>query len=183
MKHNVINQIIQKNGYKSYLEVGVSYGHNFQLIKCENKKGVDPEEVPNKRVSELCFKGTSDEFFAQNKEKYDLIFIDGLHHADQLEKDIINAYDSLTSNGMLILHDINPFNEAMTVVPRIQDQWTGDLFKVWAGVIENTNLKTEYLEDKYGLGVIYKTRTRPKKGMTLDITYQEFDENRSKWIN
>jgi len=183
MKHDVINKIIQDKGYKSYLEIGIAYGHNFQLINCENKKGVEPELIPNKKVADKTFKGTSDDFFKQNTETFDLIFIDGLHHAEQLEKDIINSYDVLNNGGMILIHDINPYNEAMTIVPRQQEQWTGTCFQVWAGIIENTKLKTEYLEDKYGLGVIHKTRAKPKEGMTLDITYADFDKDRKKWIN
>ena len=41
----------------------------------------------------VTYKMTSDEFFAAHGEKrYDLIFIDGLHHAEYVERDIITRY-------------------------------------------------------------------------------------------
>ena len=34
---------------------------------------------------------TSDDFFKQNKKKYDCIFIDGLHTYKQVKNDILNS--------------------------------------------------------------------------------------------
>ncbi len=81
------------------------------------------------------------------------------------------------------MHDINPFTKEMAMVPRTQDQWTGDCFKCWAGIVTTTKLKTEYKAEKYGLGVVLKTLAKPREGMTLsDLTYEEFAENRSTYI-
>ena len=178
-KHITINEIIENNGYTSYLEVGVANKSNYNLIKCKNKIGIDPIAKNDKDIISI----DSDGFFASNTLKFDCIFIDGLHHSEQLEKDIINAYACLNNKGRIILHDINPFTKEMTVIPRIQDQWTGDCFKVWAGIIDNTKLKTEYYKEKYGLGVIVKSLAKPKEDMTSHISYETFAENRQKYIN
>jgi hypothetical protein len=74
---------------KSYLEIGVSGGENFQKIRCENKVGVDPEPT-----SPATIFLPSDDFFKQNKETFDVIFIDGLHHSDQVLRDINNSLAS-----------------------------------------------------------------------------------------
>ncbi len=177
-KHETINDIIKDKGYTSYLEVGVAKLDNFKHIKIDNKKGIDPTATK----SENIVKTDSDEFFKSNKDKFDCIFIDGLHHAEQLEKDVINAYKYLNKGGCLILHDINPFTKEMAIVPRTQEQWTGDCFRVWAGVVTKTKLKTEYKAEKYGLGIIYKSLAKPKEGMTLDITYEEFNEKISFYL-
>ena len=51
---------------------------------------------------------TSDEFFKNNKEKFDLIFLDGLHTYHQTIKDINNSLRNLNSNGIIIIHDCLP---------------------------------------------------------------------------
>jgi hypothetical protein len=39
---NVINAVISQHGYKSYLEVGVFDGSNYEKIRCAHKECVDP---------------------------------------------------------------------------------------------------------------------------------------------
>ena len=51
------------------------------------------------------FKGTSDNFFLNHEEKYDVIYVDGSHEADQVYKDIKNSWDILNINGILICDD------------------------------------------------------------------------------
>ena len=84
---NIINSYIKRYNYKSYLEIGVNTpnqpGYNWIGVNCEIKHGVDPNVDTTYRV-------TSDEFFEKHiKQKYDIIFIDGLHLFEQVYKDII----------------------------------------------------------------------------------------------
>ena len=51
------------------------------------------------------FKSTSDEYFTNNNEKFDLIYIDGWHEAPQVYKDINNSWDRLNLNGIIICDD------------------------------------------------------------------------------
>ena len=51
------------------------------------------------------FKGTSDNFFLNQEEKFDVIYIDGSHEADQVYKDIKNSWNILNINGILICDD------------------------------------------------------------------------------
>lgn len=78
MRWDIINDLIKKNGYKSYLEIGVyNRALNFNQIKAKIKWCVDPDVNANADV--VC---TSDMYFEsaiQAGEKYDIIFIDGLH--------------------------------------------------------------------------------------------------------
>ena len=43
--------------------------------------------------------------FSKNKTFFDVIFIDGLHHYKQCQKDCINALKFLKANGIILLHD------------------------------------------------------------------------------
>ena len=60
---------------------------------------------------------TSDAFFLQNKQLFDLIFIDGLHHSHQVLRDINNALRWLSPSGTIVLHDCNPWIEGRAEYP------------------------------------------------------------------
>ena len=64
----------------------------------------------------------SDEFFANraaasDRTPYDLVFIDGLHVADQVERDIVNSLLNLAPAGTIVLHDCNPTTESARPTP------------------------------------------------------------------
>lgn len=183
-KHVTLNRLIVENNFKAYLEIGIAEGHNFRAIVCQDKIGVEPDPRDYGKDNEFIFIGSSDDFFKNNKQKFDLIFIDGLHHADQVEKDILNAWDCLSSKGMMVLHDINPFTEQMQLVPRKQDQWTGDVWRAFVGLrATHDKIKTAYLPDKYGLGIIYKSRNKITEGFCdTEMYYQDFEENKASLL-
>ena len=52
------------------------------------------------------FKSTSENFFKNlNKEKYDLIYVDGSHYAIDVFNDAINSLHILKKNGHIIFDD------------------------------------------------------------------------------
>lgn len=51
------------------------------------------------------FKMTSNKFFETNNEKFDLIYVDGDHSAEQVSLDIKNSWKNLNKGGCLILDD------------------------------------------------------------------------------
>ncbi len=52
------------------------------------------------------FRNTSDKFFANiSNDVYDLIYIDGSHHADNVYKDAENSYSKLKKGGIIIFDD------------------------------------------------------------------------------
>src|SRR5262245_59645274 len=138
MNHTeVIQHYINAKGAKSYLEIGLGDLTNFHAIECEFKQGVDPDNekaLPEATAAGIVFRMSADAFFRLHDEdhgKYDIIILDGLHHADQLQRDIEGALSCLDKGGVIIVHDINPVNEEMTIVPRQTKQWTGDVYKTW----------------------------------------------------
>jgi SAM-dependent methyltransferase len=126
---DIINKFIEKNEYKDYLEVGVQSGMCRDHINLpnENKTTVDPDDRSNNPTHLM----TSDEFFKQNDKTFDIIFIDGLHHGDQVLKDIENSLEVLNEGGTILCHDMLPNSDEMQRVPRVQDIWTGDCWKAW----------------------------------------------------
>ena len=147
----ILQKIIDTKKYKSYLEIGCFNDDLFNKIKCEKKIGVDP-------YSGGTIRKTSDDFFNANDEKFDCIFIDGLHRYYQVKKDIDNSLKSLNENGIIILHDCLPNNYYEQAIPRSQYIWNGD---VWKAIIEcrtREYIDTYTINADFGLGVIFKKK-------------------------
>lgn len=150
---DVLNHLARKYNLKRYLEIGVQDpAQNFDKVICAEKFGVDPD--PSAGAS-FCM--TSDDFFYINNpedkidvttiedfysthggRKYmtidrrlDLIFIDGLHTAEQVAKDFKNSIKFLSPNGFIVIHDCNPEKEEHTIVPRPKPtgHWNGNVFQ------------------------------------------------------
>jgi hypothetical protein len=83
-RFDIINHLIRVNDYKSFLEIGTQEHINLSNIIIDKKVSVDPDLEVN-----ADFILPSDDFFKQNTDKFDIIFVDGLHHADFVYRDII----------------------------------------------------------------------------------------------
>jgi len=136
----LLNALIEKYKLKSYLEIGVQNpANNFDRINVDYKVGIDPEINNEVSISRALFKISSDIFFSEIVDeespysdieaKFDLIFIDGLHHADQVKRDFENSLRCLNDGGFIVLHDCLPINESTTHVPRDSKVWHGDCYK------------------------------------------------------
>ncbi len=118
MRWDIINKLIKDNDYKSYLEIGYYKGWNFDRIECAHKTATDPnpcktleqeEAEPGSIISDehgTIYKKTSDDDFDDmpEEDKWGLIFIDGLHEADQVYRDIQNSVKHLAFGGTVVLH-------------------------------------------------------------------------------
>jgi hypothetical protein len=157
-RFDVLNALITQHGYTSYLEIGIQNpGNNFDRVNCADKTGIDPFPL---RKDILNF--TSDEFFTQlhKNQKFDLIFIDGLHHYDQVYTDIINSLKHLSPRGSIVCHDMLPESELMQIVPMLPQAimaWTGDCWKAWAILrMTEKDLSMKVIDCDFGVGVIRK---------------------------
>jgi len=167
---DLINFLIKKKNYKSYLEIGCHQDEVFSLINIE-KIGVDPMSGGN-------FRGTSDEFFLQNNKKFDCIFIDGLHTYEQVIKDIKNSINFLSDDGTIILHDCLPSKITHQYVPRSRYTWNGD---VWKAIVEARTweeVETYTILADQGLGVI----TKKKNSERLFIQKNNFKKIKFKYL-
>jgi predicted O-methyltransferase YrrM len=97
----LINDLISDLNYKSYLELGVSVGESWKLIYCENKIGVD-NNINVANEFDGVIHATTDDYFLNNKDKFDLIYIDALHEKNQVYKDFKNSFNSLNDSGIII---------------------------------------------------------------------------------
>ena len=174
----IINEIIKKTSAKSYLEIGVSDGSNFENIFCLDKTGVDPD--PN---SPATIKSTSDDFFEKNTKTFDVIFIDGLHHSDQVIRDIENSLTVLNPGGVIVCHDMNPEKEEHQIIPFSGGIWNGDC---WRALVHfrktRADLEIFTVDADYGCSVITQGQ-QTLLTTDLEITYENFDKNRKTWLN
>ncbi len=176
----IVKDIINHKDYKKYLEIGCFDDELFSQVDCEKKVGVDP-------VSGGTVRATSNQFFKNNEETFDCIFIDGLHEYNQVKKDISNSLKFLNEGGVILLHDCLPDNYYAQATPRCQWTWNGD---VWKAIVEFRNFKdtdvyTCYAD--YGIGVIFKRTNRnlldyPKKNYS-NLKFEEYFYNYKKLMN
>lgn len=180
----LINSLIKKNNYVSYLEIGVNTpaqpGYNWVGVDIQTKHGVDPNV-------DTTYKMTSDEFFEKHiTQKYDIVFVDGLHLHEQVYRDIINSLNNLNENGVIVVHDCNPVTEITQRRERASDAWHGDVWKAIVQLrLENPDLEIYTVNTDEGCGIIKKgTQELLKVDDGVDYyDYKFLEENREKAIN
>jgi len=183
-RFDIINGLIAKYGYKRYLEIGTQGDVCLLLVNCEYKVGVDPEPVEHKEEnSDEFWEMTSDDFFKQNKEKFDIIFIDGLHEYKQVRNDIGNALNYLSDGGTIVVHDCNPLEEKNQQVPMPHVQsWNGDVWKAWIFFRHLSSLYMFVVDTDQGCGIIRRGFQTPLDGK-YDIDFEGFDKERKELLN
>jgi hypothetical protein len=158
-RKDIIQKFIDKYSYKSYLEIGINRGEVFKNIKIQHKVSVDPAEGIYVHARPT-HKMTSDDFFNNIcKEKFDIIFIDGLHIEDQVTRDIYNSINFLNNNGTTLVHDCNPVTyDAQTTPYTGQSIWNGDVWKAFVKFnYQNFNTYSSFVvEEDHGIGIIQK---------------------------
>jgi len=179
-RYQIIQEIILKKQYKTYLEIGCFAGEVFNKIKIEKKIGVDP-------VSGGTIKKTSDDFFKNNQEKFDCIFIDGLHEFEQVKRDINNSIKYLNNDGVILLHDCLPNNVYDQAMPRCQYNWNGN---VWKAIVEcrtrnDIDVYTCYADN--GIGVIFNRKNSDRLNLNMDdfskLNFKDYFHNHKKFMN
>lgn len=200
LRTTIINYLLTSlnKNETNYLEIGVRIPEeNFNKIIAKNKYSVDPgvefEENP------VDFKVTSDVFFQQLKEgkildntiKFDVIFIDGLHLAEQVERDIANGLIFLNPGGFIVLHDCNPPTELNAResyhcrISPVMDYWNGTTWKAFFKYRKNPTVSSCCIDTDWGIGIISNTVNLGETS-TIENPYFEFnvmDKNRKDSLN
>lgn len=169
---DVIQFLIDRFGFKSYLEVGVQYMVCWNEIKCDHKVGVEPNKLPDPRIHEK----TSDQYFAVSQEKFDIIFIDGDHTYPQVIKDIRNALDRLNEGGILVCHDSFPMDKEHT-----NPYLNGTVYEAICEIRSEEGYDFCTFEEDHGVCAIRKGNMEPYpcKG----ISYEDFYKNAKEILN
>lgn len=168
----IINYLLSTcSGPKEYLEIGIRNPEdNFAKINADVKYSVDPGlDFP---ANPADFKMTSDKFFQLQKsgtllpreQRFDLIFIDGLHLAEQADRDIRNSLDLIKDDGFIVVHDCNPPTEwharetyhcKYTPAGIV---WNGTTWKAFLKWRANPSVYSCCVDSDWGVGILSKTR-------------------------
>ena len=184
-RYEIINQFIHERNYTMFLEIGTNDGATYNRVDAKIRVSVDPgQNTP------ATFRMTSDEFFAQNLAKFDIVFIDGLHEHDQVYRDIQNALSALTPGGVIILHDCLPTSEQMQehlLIAPSGYPWTGDVWKAFVKARASLPYESYTINDDFGCGVIDTSikKSSPTSRIPKDMekmTYDQFVKH-PEWMN
>ena len=176
-RFNIINNLIEKNKYKSYLEIGTQHGNAFRNIDIPYKICVDPV----KEFVDLTHEMTSDEFFEQNNETFDIIFVDGMHTEEQATIDIVNSLKVLNKNGSIVVHDCLPHCEEFTSI-----RCNGTVFRSIIDLrYNNPDIEIFVVDTDNGCGVLKRGKQTlyTKVNIELAKTYDYFVSDRDELMN
>jgi hypothetical protein len=175
----ILNALAENFNLKTYLEIGTqNRDANFNKIKCKDKRCVDPDPI-----AKADFIGTSDDFFQRTSSVFDLIFIDGLHHAEQVKRDFENALECLTERGFIVIHDTCPTEEKYTKVPRDTKMWYGDVYKLLVMLKYYPGIEYCNIETDYGCCIVWKKEWWQEQHVVSDylmnqITWKIYQEEK-----
>lgn len=184
----IINKPFEVYSFKSYLEIGVRVpAENFDKINASFKESVDPSPMGT-----CTYVTTSDDFFRNhvNGKMYDVIFVDGLHTAEQSYKDVQNAIKHLNEGGFIVMHDCNPPTEYHTrsyeEYLATRGEWNGTVFRAFIQLKYELNDWCCFVVDEdFGCGVLTKRRLikeiTPKLN-PYNFTWKEFNEKRKEML-
>jgi hypothetical protein len=130
----------------NYLELGVQEGITFDAVDSARKTAVDPRflfTAANDQVKTYQ-EVSSDAFFSSipKDERFDVVFIDGLHTFEQTLRDFINTTSFLADDGYILIDDVKPSSYAASLRDSGQAQrlklaigeksgsWMGDVFRL-----------------------------------------------------
>jgi hypothetical protein len=170
IRSEVINYLLQSlERDVFYLEVGVrNPDENFNRIIATRKISVDPGLEYTSNPVDYAL--TSDEFFAGLQSgsilnpdvRFDVIFIDGLHRAEQVDRDIKNSLSFIRDDGFVVLHDCNPPSEyharenfGYNLSPA-GVTWNGTTWKAFVKWRCDSSLFSCTVDTDWGLGILSK---------------------------
>jgi len=193
----IIQRLLDTSLSKNYLEIGVSTGGNFAGINAKYKVGVDPiqpSELIKKIMDNNCIYHAmpSDDFFAKGYSgtNFDVIYVDGYHEYKQAYRDIMNCFEHLAPNGVIVVHDCKPTDLVVGLPPRLykhidplikmlnREAWTGD---VWKAIVHlrslHNDLRVFTLDCDFGCAIISKGEPESLLSFSqTEIEAMDFDD-------
>jgi hypothetical protein len=189
MRWDVLNRIAKHIGAERYLEIGCANGECVAKISVPIRWGVDPApQWASVKHTSVFVSMKSSDFFDLGiypQPGFDLIFIDSDHRAAVAYEEVRRSLGILAPGGVIVLHDANPSEEAMQIVPMVQSLWTGDVWKAVAAIgLMHGGVKT--VDTDYGCAVLRFSANAylPKEPPTgfFNLTWQDLVARRSELL-
>ena len=178
----IVNHMIRVNGYRSYLEIGVRKRSSmFEEIHADQRVSVDPDPA-----AEADYPVPSDDYFASHDHRFDIVFIDGNHTGDQVERDLENALSRLNAGGVILLHDMNPptrfHGRAIYEVDGAYPSWNGTSWKGYAALRrKRADLTMRVVDTDWGVGIVHPGSQEPYPGPC--DSYDDLARDRKRILN
>ena len=130
---DLITELVKQTGCKKYLELGASVGNTLHDVRkyCDRCVGVDITDKRSYFDFDFVMMNT-DDFFLQNTEMFDIVFIDADHSFESVKKDFENALLVLSEFGIIIIHDTDPLSKYY-----VQPGRCGDSYRIVDWIEEN----------------------------------------------
>jgi hypothetical protein len=179
MTQHVLQNLLNLFPAPAYLEIGVDLGITFHAIEAVTKVAVDPkfgfDERPVRPAgcTVAYHEVPSDTYFGTiitRADRFDVIYLDGLHTFEQTLRDLINAVNFLSPHGVIVIDDVRP-NSYPASLPEPADMratkaflgmdndhaWMGDVYKLVFFIdtfFQQFSFAT--IEDNYGQLVMWR---------------------------
>lgn len=183
---DLLNYLCSRHESPAYLEIGCRHDECFNSIQAALKVGVDPEWGGTHRM-------TSDDYFANNQDTFDVVFIDGLHLAFQVLRDFVNASRRLNQGGVIVLHDCLPDNAWHADPQRALDliasgdedlhgigEWCGDVWRVLVELNARRDVDVALWPGDHGCGI---ATLRPSRKVKVECdSFEDYQAGYADWI-
>jgi cephalosporin hydroxylase/glycosyltransferase involved in cell wall biosynthesis len=173
----LLNHLVARKSYRSYLEIGCNRDGTFRDVATTHKVGVDPMRGGTVRM-------TSDEFFAGNRDSFDLVFVDGLHRREQVLRDVENAVCCLSPGGCVVIHDCLPQQreQQLREPPGGKMPWTGDVWKAVVDLRQRAEFDIAVLDSDWGLGVLFVRPNTDRLEVQAELDWEDFLAGRDRLL-
>lgn len=155
---DLVNSLIKFRNFQRYLEVSMHAEQEcFHHISCRFKQKM------NVSSSGPIHSRSNSSFESLVTEKFDLIFIDGLHTEEQVLEDINEAFDCLAPNGVIVLHDCMPpdaWHQREYEEFSDGENWNGTVWKAVLRIFNDSSYKCVLLDMDWGCGMIDTAETQ-----------------------
>ena len=176
-RFDLINYFLRERGFRSFLEIGTDAGDTFRAVDCLRKVSVDPN-------ADATFRMTSDQFFDSNREKFDIVFVDGFHEWHQAHRDAKNSLRCLNKGGVVVMHDCAPRSvecaRHLEIYERPTGPWCGDVWVAFLKLRQELPFLTYVWNHDWGCGVIDTAKApanlpEPLEDLDFyDLTFSDF---------
>jgi SAM-dependent methyltransferase len=167
----VVNLLLAGAPDGAYLEIGCADNALFDAVMVRRKVGVDPRQGGTHRM-------TSDAYFATDAgERFDVVFVDGLHLYDQVRRDLDGALSVLNPGGWIAFHDMLPRDWLEEHVPQIRTRgWTGDGWKLAFELLASPDVAFRLLAVDHGVLVVKPLTATPRiPDLSATLARERFD--------
>src|ERR1700761_5431846 len=161
----LLNYLLHQRNGTHYLEMGMDVqDHNFAQIRCEHKTFIPESD--------------RDAFFKKTTDKFDCIFIDGLHTEDRVLLDFRYAIECLAPGGCIVLHDCMPpdaWHQREPEAYKAGENWNGTAWKAALRIFNSCTWSCTLLDMDWGCAIIDPAKNQQPRSEDLpdDLSYEE----------